>query len=69
MTTDILAHEAGVMLGSRLKRVAERLQSGAELMARDCGLSTAPGQMPLLTALWRNGPMSIGEATEATGFS
>nr|WP_166180196.1 bifunctional helix-turn-helix transcriptional regulator/GNAT family N-acetyltransferase [Altererythrobacter segetis] len=69
MATDVLAAEGGVMLGSRLKRLAERLQAGAEVMARDCGLPTQPGQMPLLTALWRQGPLSIGEAAEATGFS
>jgi DNA-binding MarR family transcriptional regulator/ribosomal protein S18 acetylase RimI-like enzyme len=69
MATDVLAAEAGVMLGSRLKRLAERLQAGAELIARDCGLPTQPAHMPLLTALRRHGPMSVGEAAEATGFS
>ena len=69
MASDVLADEAGVMLGSRLKRLAERFQAGAELIARDCGLKTVPGQMPLLTALWRRGPMSVGDAAEATGFS
>lgn len=69
MTIDVLADEGGVMLGSRFKRLAERLQAGAELIARDCGLPTRPGQMPLLTALWRHGPMGVGEAAEATGFS
>jgi ribosomal protein S18 acetylase RimI-like enzyme len=69
MAIDVLADEAGVMLGSRLKRLAERLQAGAELMARDCGLPTQPAHMPLLTALRRHGPMSVGEAAEATGFS
>ena len=62
---DILADEGGVMLGSRLKRLAERLQAGAELIGRDCGLPTQPAQMPLLTALWRHGPMSVGEARMA----
>ena len=66
---DILAEEGGVMLGSRLKRLAERLQAGAELIARDCGLPTQPGQMPLLTALWRHGAMSVGEAAERAGVS
>ena len=66
---DVVADEGGVMLGSRLKRLAERLQSGAELIARDCGLPTQSGQMPLLTALWRQGPMSVGDAAAATGFS
>jgi DNA-binding MarR family transcriptional regulator/ribosomal protein S18 acetylase RimI-like enzyme len=66
---DVLADEGGVMLGSRLKRLAERLQAGAELIGRDCGLPTQPAQMPLLTALWRHGPMSIGEAAECAGVS
>jgi DNA-binding MarR family transcriptional regulator len=66
---DILASEGAVMLGSRLKRLAERLQAGAELMARDCGLPTQPAQMPLLTALWRHGSLGVGEAAELTGFS
>jgi DNA-binding MarR family transcriptional regulator len=66
---DILAQEGSVMLGSRFKRLAERLQAGAELIARDCGLPTQPGQMPLLTALWRRGSLGVGEAAELTGFS
>jgi DNA-binding MarR family transcriptional regulator len=66
---DILAREGAVMLGSRLKRLAERLQAGAELIARDCGLPTQPAQMPLLTALWRHGSLGVGKAAELTGFS
>jgi DNA-binding MarR family transcriptional regulator/ribosomal protein S18 acetylase RimI-like enzyme len=66
---DILAREGGVMLGSRLKRLAEKLQAGAELIARDCGLPTQPAQMPLLTALWRHGSLGVNEAAELTGFS
>jgi DNA-binding MarR family transcriptional regulator len=69
MVEDVLAQEGAVMLGSRLKRLAERLQAGAELIARDCRLPTQPGQMPLLTALWRHGPMSVGEAAERAGVS
>ena len=69
IANDILADEGGVMLGSRLKRLAERLQAGAELIGRDCGLPTQPGQMPLLTALWRRGPLSVGEAAELAGVS
>ena len=69
LAEDILVPEGGVMLGSRFKRLAERLQAGAELIARDCGLPTQPGQMPLLTALWRRGSVGVGEAAELTGFS
>jgi len=57
------------MLGSRLKRLAERLQAGAEAIGRDCGLPTQPAQMPLLAALWRHGSLSVTDAAAATGFS
>jgi DNA-binding MarR family transcriptional regulator/ribosomal protein S18 acetylase RimI-like enzyme len=66
---DVLANEGGVMLGSRLRRLGERLQAGAEQVARDCGLPTVPAHMPVLTALWRHGPLTIGETAERTGVS
>jgi DNA-binding MarR family transcriptional regulator/ribosomal protein S18 acetylase RimI-like enzyme len=66
---DVLADEGGVMLGSRLRRLGERLQAGAEQAARDCGLPTVPAQMPVLTALWRHGALTIGETAERTGVS
>lgn len=69
MAVDILATEGGVMLGSRLRRLGERLQAGAEQIARDCGLPTVPAQMPVLTALWRQGPLTVGQAAEHTGVS
>lgn len=66
---DAIALEGAVMLGSRLKRLAERLQAGAERMARDCGLPTLPAQMPLLAALWRGGPLGVCDAAERIGVS
>ena len=69
MMVDILASEGGVMLGSRLRRLGERLQTGAEQIARDCGLPTVPAQMPVLTALWRHGPLTIGATADHTGVS
>jgi DNA-binding MarR family transcriptional regulator/N-acetylglutamate synthase-like GNAT family acetyltransferase len=66
---DVLALEGAVMLGSRLKRLAERFQAGAESIAADCGLPTQPSQMPLLTALHRQGPMTVGDAVQALGIS
>lgn len=66
---DALALEGAVMLGSRLKRLAERFQAGAERIASDCGLPTQPSQMPLLAALYRQGPMTVGDAVQALGIS
>jgi len=66
---DAVADEGAVMLGSRLKRLAERLQAGAERIAMDCGLPTQPSQMPVLTALHRHGAMSVGTLAELVGIS
>jgi DNA-binding MarR family transcriptional regulator/GNAT superfamily N-acetyltransferase len=66
---DVVAAEGLVMLGSRLKRLAERLQAGAERIAGETGLPTQPSQMPLLTALYRHGPLTVGEAVEKLGIS
>jgi DNA-binding MarR family transcriptional regulator len=69
MLDDVVADEGAVMLGSRLKRLAERFQAGAERIAADCGLPTQPSQMPLLTALHRHGPMTVGDLAETMGIS
>ncbi|MES2097712.1 MAG: bifunctional helix-turn-helix transcriptional regulator/GNAT family N-acetyltransferase [Pseudomonadota bacterium] len=69
MQQDVVKFEGAVMLGSRLKRLSERLQAGAERIAVECGLPTQPSQMPLLTALHRNGPLAVGEAAELIGIS
>jgi DNA-binding MarR family transcriptional regulator/GNAT superfamily N-acetyltransferase len=69
MQQDVVKLEGAVMLGSRLKRLAERLQAGAERIAVECNLPTQPSQMPLLTALYRHGPLSVGEAADLVGIS
>lgn len=69
MLADTIADEGAVMLGSRLKRLAERLQAGAERITVDCGLAIQPSQMPLMTALFRHGPLSVGELAETVGVS
>lgn len=66
---DIL-HDLGyTFLGSRLKRLAERLQGGAGAIIEGAGLPLQPAQMPLLAALDRYGTLTVGEAAEALGVS
>ncbi len=68
MATDIL-HELGpVFLGSRLKRLAERMQAGAARVLAEAGLELQPALAPLLAALDR-GPMTVGQLVEAVGSS
>lgn len=66
---DAIAFEGAVMLGSRLKRLAERFQAGAERIAADCGLVIQPSQTPLLTVLYRHGPQTVGELADRIGIS
>jgi DNA-binding MarR family transcriptional regulator len=66
---DVLAEFGPVFLGSRLKRLAERMQTDAAAIIRAAGLPIQPGQFPLLAALDRLGPLSVGHAVEALGVS
>ncbi len=68
MTTDIVSDLGPIFLGSRLKRLAERLQAGAARVVRDAGLPMQPAHMPLLAALDR-GPLTVGQLAEAVGTS
>jgi DNA-binding MarR family transcriptional regulator/N-acetylglutamate synthase-like GNAT family acetyltransferase len=66
--TDVIARLGGVYLGSRLKRLSERLQGDAAQIIQAAGVSAQPGQMPLLTAL-EAGAMTVGQLAEAVGSS
>src|SRR5580700_4211054 len=68
MVTDILSDLGATFLGSRLKRLAERLQAGAARIIMDAGLPMQPAHMPLLAALDR-GPLTVGQLAEAVGTS
>ena len=68
MATDILQELGPIFLGSRLKRLAERLQAGAARVIADAGLPVQPAHMPLLAALDR-GPLTVGQLAEAVGAS
>jgi DNA-binding MarR family transcriptional regulator/N-acetylglutamate synthase-like GNAT family acetyltransferase len=55
-------------LGSRLKRLGERMQAGAASVITGAGLPLQPGQMAIMAAL-RTGPRTIGQLAEASGTS
>ena len=69
MTGDILKERAALFLGSRLKRLAERMQGDVVGLAEGVGLSIQPSQYPLLATLDRYGPQTIGELTAAMELS
>lgn len=68
MPNDILLEMGPVFLGSRIKRLAERLQVGAAKVLADAGLPVQPTHMPLLAALDRE-PLTIGQLVQAVGTS
>lgn len=66
---DIVRTYGYLCLGSRLKRIGERLQGDVVRLGDRLGVAVQPGQFPLLAALDRHGPMTIGELVEAVGAS
>jgi DNA-binding MarR family transcriptional regulator/N-acetylglutamate synthase-like GNAT family acetyltransferase len=63
--TDIVSERSALFLGSRLKRLAERMQSQVVLLAEAADLPLQPGHMPLLGTLDSDGPQTIGGLSEA----
>ncbi|UJR79387.1 bifunctional helix-turn-helix transcriptional regulator/GNAT family N-acetyltransferase [Sandaracinus amylolyticus] len=66
---DILADLGYVALGSRLKRLAERLQTDAAAIMARAGLPTQPSHFPLLTALDRHQALTVTEVADILGTS
>lgn len=69
MSTDVVAELGYTFLGSRLKRLAERLQADAVKVHRAMGVDAQPAELALLGALDRLGPMTVSAAVEALGVS
>jgi len=68
MAVDVIAEGAETFLGSRLKRLAERMQAGASRFVGSLGLEVQPTHMGLLAALDR-APMTVGQLVDAVGTS
>jgi len=66
--SDIIAQMGPAFLGSRLKRLGERMQAGAGLVTASAGLALQPGHMAVMAAL-RSAPMSVGQLAELCGTS
>jgi len=69
MSGDILTERGHLFLGSRLKRLAERMQADVAKVAEAAGLEIQPSQYSLLATLDRHGPHTIGELTQAMQLS
>jgi len=69
MVDDIIRRLGYLALGTRLKRLGERLQADTQRVLADHDLEIQAGQFPFLAAIDRLGPSSIGDLAEAVGVS
>ena len=69
MTEDVVRALGFLCLGTRMKRIGERLQAGTQELIGELNVSFAPGQYPFLAAIDRLGPLTVGELAEAVGIT
>jgi DNA-binding MarR family transcriptional regulator len=69
MVDDIVEQLGHLALGTRLKRLGERLQAETTRFIEASGLPVPASQFPLLAALDRPGGLTVGELAEAVGVS
>lgn len=69
MADDILRELGHLCLGSRLKRLGERLQADTQRVIDESGQAVQAAHCPLLAALDRRGPMTVGALVQALGVS
>ena len=69
MITDVIREFGHLSLGSRLKRLGERLQAQTQVLLTEADISLPASHFPLLAALDRLGPLSVGELAQAVGIS
>jgi DNA-binding MarR family transcriptional regulator len=69
MVEDVVRTLGFLCLGTRLRRIGERLQSDTQRILDEMGVPIQASQFPLLAAIRRLGPLSIGELAEAVGIT
>ena len=69
MVEDVVRTFGFLTLGTRLKRIGERLQADTQRIISDAGVRLQPGQFPYLASVDRLGALTIGEIAEAIGIT
>ena len=65
MLPDVISQSGALFLGSRLRRLAERMQADVAQLSQAAGLSVQPSQYALLVTLETAGPLTIADLTAA----
>jgi DNA-binding MarR family transcriptional regulator len=66
---DVVRDLGYLTLGTRLKRIGERLQSHTQRILDEHALAIQAAQFPFLASIDRLGPLTVGELAEAVGVS
>lgn len=66
---DVISRLGFLVLGTRLKRLAEQLQSGVAEMFVELGSPLQPGQLPLLVAIDQGDGLTVAQLVQAVGTS
>jgi DNA-binding MarR family transcriptional regulator len=69
MVEDVVKEHGYLTLGTRLKRLGERLQAQTQVLLGDANVDIPASHCPVLAALERLGRMSVGDLAEAVGVS
>lgn len=69
MIEDVVRALGFLCLGSRLRRIGERLQADTQRIMDEMGAPIQASQYPSLAAVDRLGPLSVGELAEAVGIT
>ena len=69
MPEDIVRNLGYLTLGTRFKRISERLQADTQQILVECGIDIPSAQFPFLASIDRIGPLKIGELATAVGVT
>lgn len=69
MVDDIVREKGYLTLGSRFRRLGERLQSDVQQIMDVHGVPVQVGHYPLLASLDENGPLPVGDLAAALGVA
>ncbi|AJD42025.1 MarR family transcriptional regulator [Rhizobium sp. SEMIA 4085] len=69
MVDDVVRTLGFLCMGSRFRRIGERLQADTQQIIEEYGIAIQAAQYPFLAALDRAGPLTIGELAQAVGIT
>ncbi|SFA93578.1 DNA-binding transcriptional regulator, MarR family [Rhizobium sp. NFR07] len=69
MVEDVVKSFGYLTLGTRLRRIGERLQADTQQIIEEAGLSIQTAHFPVMAAMDRLGPLTIGDLAQAVGIS